>query len=52
MKKYQNFLSEKLPFLVVIFSVNLNRRVFIMSWTIQNARSEESDQTARTRRLI
>ena len=29
-KKYQNFLSEKLSFLVVKFSVYLNRRVFVM----------------------
>ena len=29
-EKYQKFLSEKLPFLVVIFSVYLNRRVFVM----------------------
>ena len=30
-EKYQNFLSEKLPFfLVVKFSVYLNRRVFVM----------------------
>ena len=31
-KKYQNFLSEKLPFfLVVKFSVYLNGRVFVMN---------------------
>ena len=30
MKKYQNFLSENFPFLVVNFSVYLNRRVFVM----------------------
>ena len=30
MKKYQNFLSEKFPFLVVKFSIHLNRRVFVM----------------------
>ena len=29
-EKYQNFLSEKLPFLVVKFSIYLNRRVFVM----------------------
>ena len=29
-EKYQNFLSENFPFLVVKFSVYLNRRVFIM----------------------
>ena len=32
-EKYQNFLSEKLPFLVVKFSVYLNRRVFVMTCT-------------------
>ena len=30
MKIYQNFLSENFPFLVVKFSVYLNRCVFIM----------------------
>ena len=30
MKKYQNFLSENFPFLVVKFSIYLKRRVFIM----------------------
>ena len=30
-EKYQNFLSEKFHFLVVKFSVYLNRRVFVMS---------------------
>ena len=30
-EKYQNFLSENFPFLVVKFSVYLNRRVFIMT---------------------
>ena len=29
-EKYQNFLSENFHFLVVKFSVYLNRRVFIM----------------------
>ena len=29
-KKYQNFLSENFHFLVVKFSVYLNRRVFVM----------------------
>ena len=29
-EKYQNFLSENFPFLVVKFSVYLNRRVFVM----------------------
>ena len=30
-EKYQNFLSENFPFLVVKFSVYLNRRVFVMN---------------------
>ena len=30
MKKYQNFLSENFHFLVVKFSVDLNRHVFVM----------------------
>ena len=30
MKKYHMFLSENFPFLVVTFSVYLNRRVFVM----------------------
>ena len=30
MKKYQNFLSENFHFLVVKFSIYLNRRVFVM----------------------
>ena len=29
-KKYRNFLSEKFPFLVVKFSIYLNRHVFVM----------------------
>ena len=28
---YQNFLSENIPFLVVKFSIYLNRRVFVMA---------------------
>ena len=31
MKTYQNFLSENFPFLVVKFSIYLNRHVFVMS---------------------
>ena len=30
MKKYQNFLSENFPFLVVTFSIYLIWRVFVM----------------------
>ena len=29
-EKYQNFLSEKFPFLIVKFTIYLNRRVFVM----------------------
>ena len=32
MKKYQNFLYENFHFLVVKFSVYLNRHVFVMSF--------------------
>ena len=31
MKKISDFLSENFPFLVVIFSIYLSRRVFVMS---------------------
>ena len=31
-EKYQNFLSENFPFLVIKFSIYLNRRVFIMCY--------------------
>ena len=31
-EKYQNFLSENFPFLVVKFSIYLNRRVFVMTF--------------------
>ena len=30
MKKYQKFLSENFQFLVIKFSIYLNRRVFVM----------------------
>ena len=30
MKKYQNFLFESFPFFVIIFSIYLNSRVFVM----------------------
>ena len=33
-EKYQNFLSENFPFLVVKFSMYLNRHVFIMISTL------------------
>ena len=36
MKKYQNFLSENFPFLVVKFSIYLNRRVFVMTYVSLN----------------
>ena len=31
-EKYLNFLSEKFPFLVVKFSIYLNRPVFVMNF--------------------
>ena len=31
MKKYQNFLSENFQFLVMKFSIYLNRRVFVIA---------------------
>ena len=53
MKNIRIFLSENFPFLVVKFSIYLNRRVFVMLrmqrffiWTTN------SDQTARIHRLI
>ena len=36
MKKYQNFLPENFHFLVVKFSVYLNRLVFIMVFTLDS----------------
>ena len=44
MWKISEFLSENFPFLVVKFSIYLNRRVFVM--TIQNLPSDDLDQTA------
>ena len=35
-KKYQNFLSESFPFLVIKFSVYLKRHVFVMRQLIMN----------------
>ena len=40
-EKYQNFLSENFPFLVVKFSVYLNRRVFVMQKVTQRTPSTE-----------
>ena len=34
-EKYRNFLSENFQFLVVKFSVYLNRRVFVMASNMQ-----------------
>ena len=48
--KISEFLSENFQFLVVKFSIYLNRRVFSMA--IQNAPSKDSKQAARMRRLI
>ena len=44
MKKYQNFLSENFPFLVVKFSIYLNRRDFVM-----RAASRPQQRTNNTR---
>ena len=33
-EKYQNFLSDNFHYLVVKFSVYLNRRVFVMSYQV------------------
>ena len=43
-EKYQNFLSENFPFLVVKFSIYLNRRVFVMKikQTFQNKHNKVS----------
>ena len=52
MKKYQNFLSENVPFLIVKFSIYLNRRVSVMclrSVPLNNymyLTSEVTDQSA------
>ena len=35
-EKYQNFLSENFPFLVVKFSIYLNRSVFVMQQTFSD----------------
>ena len=43
MRKYQNFSSEKFHFLVVKFSVYLNRLVFVMA---------DPDQAVHEHRLI
>ena len=46
-------LSENSQFLVVKFSVYLNRRVFVMAYlAIQSVPSEDSDKTTRIGRLI
>ena len=34
MRIYQHFLFENFHFLVVKFSIYLNRRVFVMEWTL------------------
>ena len=36
-KKCQNFFSENFHFLVVKFSIHLNRRVFVMNYLFQIA---------------
>ena len=55
MKKYQGFLSDFFQFLVVKFSIYLNRRVFVMrfgSLATHSVHCKDSDQTARMYRLI
>ena len=39
-RKYQNFLSENFPFLVVKFSIYLNRRVLVINMEPLSANSE------------
>ena len=58
MKNIRNFYLKICHFLVVEFSVYLNRRVFVMGcildsqgWVL-HANYEDPDQTARMRRLI
>ena len=41
-EKYQNFLSENFPFLVVKFSTYLNRRVFVMYVNLITCRACDS----------
>ena len=47
-EKYQNCLSENLPFFVAKFSIYLNRRVFVM----QNMPINDSEQRARMYKII
>ena len=42
-EKYQNILSENFPFLVVKFSIHLNRCVFIMTDFISGDSTNEED---------
>ena len=44
-EKYQNFLSENFPFLVVKFSVYLNRHVFVMDSTDSTLTAHTPDET-------
>ena len=39
MKNIRIFLSENLPFLIVKFSIYLNRRVFVMAKHLENRQS-------------
>ena len=52
MKKYQNFLSESFPFLVVKSSIYLNRHVFVMGRILDSQECKDSVQTARMRTHI
>ena len=49
-EKYQIFLSENFPVLVVKFSIYLNRRVFVMPKFL-HADNEDSDQTMQMCRM-
>ena len=40
-EKYQSFLSENFQFLVVKFSIYLNRRVFVMGNLLRVSRSDK-----------
>ena len=50
LEQYQNFLSENFHFLMVKFSIYLNRRVFVMIAVYPNDEKELSCDERRTRR--
>ena len=47
MKKYQNFLSENFHFLVVKFSVYLNKLVFVMGIMVSNQKKKKKKEKKR-----